>query len=106
LCDVLHYFPREFKAAVLKKTFAALRPGGRLIIRDALARDDSGHRAVALSEKWAVRLGQNRTRHGLHFEDEPTHLALLREAGFCQIELRKEGGLGSNALLTATKPAG
>ena len=40
LCDVLHYFPRELKAEVLRKVFQALRPGGCLIVRGrcALAR--------------------------------------------------------------------
>ena len=40
LCDVLHYFPRELKAEVLRKIFAALRPGGCLIIRDAMAQEE------------------------------------------------------------------
>jgi hypothetical protein len=53
----------------------------------------------------AVRRGQNRTRHGLHCQDENSHLALLREAGFDQIEVKNDTGLGSNALMTATKPA-
>ena len=104
LCDVLHYFPHEIKAAMLRKIFAALRPGGCLILRDALAKEDSVHRAVIRSEKNAVFLGQNRTHHGLHFEDEKNHLALLREAGFELIEIRKDAGLGSNALVIATKP--
>lgn len=106
LCDVLHYFPREQKAEMLRKVFAALRPGGCLIVRDAMAQENSGHRAVARAEKWAVRLGQNRTRHGLHFEDEKTHLALLREAGFDQIDFWQDSGLGSNALLIASKKQG
>ena len=103
LCDVLHYFPHQHKADVLRKVFAALRPGGCLIVRDAMAKEDSSHRAVARSEKWGVFLGQNRTRHGLHFEDEKTHLALLREAGFAKVEIRTEAGLGSNQLLIASK---
>ena len=103
LCDVLHYFPRELKAAVLRKIFQALRPGGCLIIRDAMAREGAGHHAVARSEQWAVRFGQNKTRHGLHFENEETHLALLREAGFVKLEVRTGSGLGSNRLLVATK---
>jgi len=103
LCDVLHYFPRGLKAALLQKSFVALRPGGVLILRDALAADGSGHRAVARLERWAVRLGQNRTRHGLHFEDEATHLALLREAGFAPVEIKRGSGLGSNALMLARK---
>ena len=104
LCDVLHYFPHKQKADLLQKIFAALRPGGCLIIRDAMAKEDSSHRSVARSEKWAVRLGQNRTRHGLHFEDKKTYLALLREVGFAKIEIRAESGLGSNLLLISVKP--
>ena len=103
LCDVLHYFPRKLKAEMLRKVFQSLRPGGSLIIRDAMAEEKSGHRAVARAEKWAVRLGLNRTRHGLHFEDEKTHRALLREAGFGTVEVRNESGLGSNLLLIARK---
>jgi predicted exporter/SAM-dependent methyltransferase len=105
LCDVLHYFPRELKAEVLRKVFQALRPGGRLIVRDACAEETSRHRRVAWAEKWAVRLGRNQTRYGLHFESEAAQLTLLREAGFGQVELWEEAGLGSNALMTATKPA-
>ena len=104
LCDVLHYFPHELKADVLRKIFAALRPGGCLILRDAMAKADYGHRAVARSEKWAVRFGQNRTRHGLHFEDEKVHLALLRAAGFDALDVHQGSGLGSNILIKATKP--
>jgi predicted exporter/trans-aconitate methyltransferase len=103
LCDVLHYFPRELKTEVLRKVFAALRPGGCLILRDAMARDDFGHYVVARSEAWAVHLGQNRTRHGLHFEDEATHRALLQDAGFVDIAVRNCSGLGSNVLLVASK---
>jgi SAM-dependent methyltransferase len=103
LCDVLHYFPHELKAEVLRKVFQALRPGGCLIIRDAMANENSSHRAVARAEKWAVRLGQNKTRHGLHFEDENAHLALLREAGCAKVEVRDGPGLGSNLLLIARK---
>jgi predicted exporter/SAM-dependent methyltransferase len=105
LCDVLHYFPRELKAQVLRKVFQALRPGGCLIVRDACAEETSRHGIVAWSEKWAMRFGQNKTRHGLHFEDEKTHLALLREAGFTSVEVEKDAGLGSNALMIAIKPA-
>jgi SAM-dependent methyltransferase len=103
LCDVLHYFPRELKAELLRRAFACLPAGGRLIIRDAMAKENSGNRAVAGFEKWAVRLGQNKTRHGLHFEDQETHLGLLREAGFTRVEIKSGSGLGSNALLVAVK---
>ena len=34
-----------------------------------------------------MRRGQNRMRHSLHFEGEKTHLALLREADFANVEI-------------------
>ena len=49
LCDVLHYFPHELKAEVLRKMFAALRPGGCLIIRDAMARK------IPVTAPWRAR---------------------------------------------------
>lgn len=103
LCDVLHYFPRDLKAILLRKIFAALRPGGRLLLRDTMAGATSAHGWVARSEKWAVRLGRHRTRHGLHFETDQAHLELLRAAGFTQVELRGNSGLGSNVLIVAGK---
>jgi predicted exporter/SAM-dependent methyltransferase len=103
LCDVLHYFPRELKAAVLRKAFAALRPGGLLVLREACQEDSWRHRLVALSERWSVWLGQNKTAHGLHFESAEDYRALLEQAGFTQIQLHEAAGLGSNQLLVARK---
>jgi SAM-dependent methyltransferase len=103
LCDVLHYFPREFKAKVVRQAFRALSPGGCLVVRDAGRDETAGHRAVVRAERWAVRLGQNKTAHGLHFESVEEHLALLRGAGFTRIETRKDAGLGSNVMLIAWK---
>jgi predicted exporter/SAM-dependent methyltransferase len=106
LCDVLHYFPRELKAEVLRKAFQALRPGGSLVLRDACSDKSRLHPIVAWLEKWAVRLGQNKTAHGLHFESAAAYLGLLEDAGFIQSRTLLEAGLGSNAMLVATKPAG
>ena len=105
LCDVLHYFPRLLKAELLGRAFRALRPGGCLIVRDACHSDTRPHRLTALSEKWGVRLGQNLTVHGLHFESEEGHHDLLREAGFVEVETRGNSGHGSNLLLVARKAA-
>ena len=103
LCDVLHYLPRELKVRVLRKAFAALPPGGCLVVRDAARSQTRGHWSVEWAEKWAVWAGVNQTRHGLHFEDEQTHLALLREAGFALPAIQQDAGLGSNALMVATR---
>lgn len=102
LCDVLHYLPRELKARVLRKAYAALRPGGCLVVRDAMREATRQHCLVERAEKWAVWAGVNQARRGLHFENEATHLALLREAGFVPSRI-EDGGLGSNTLIMGWK---
>ena len=103
LCDVLHYLPRELKQRVLQQAFAAMRPGGSLILRDAAGADACSHRLVVWTERLGVRLGQNRTNHGLHFESAAEYQQLLASAGFKQVQLLNHSGLGSNVLLTARK---
>ena len=105
LVDVLHYFPREDKLAILRKTHGALRPGGRLVIRDAGRDASAGHLLVALAEKWAVWIGHNKTAAGLIFDSAEEQVRLLQEAGFIGGEVRRDSGLGSNILITARKPA-
>lgn len=102
ICDVLHYFPRELKLAVLRKAAASLAPGGKLIIRDGFA-DGQRHAAVAFFERLAVRLRINKTAHGLHFETQEAFQGLLEEAGFAGARAAEGAGLGSNRLLTAVK---
>ncbi len=103
LCDVLHYFPHELKALILQRAFQALRPGGCLLLRDACSDDTLSHRVTACLERWGVRLGQNLTAHGLHFESEEGHLALLDDAGFTGVETHGNSGRGSNLLFIARK---
>jgi len=103
LCDVLHYFPRTLKAAVLRRIQSALRPGGLLVLRDGCREDTLRHRAVDWAERWAVGLGFNQSQHGLFFESEAGHRQLLQEADFARIEVRPGGGLGSNRIILARK---
>jgi SAM-dependent methyltransferase len=106
LCDVLHYFPTELKARILQRAFAALRPGGRLIVRDACSDASRAHRLVAWSERFAVWIGHNLTGRGLHFESAACCLTLLEAAGFVEVRRVPEAGLGSNVMFAASKPAG
>jgi predicted exporter/SAM-dependent methyltransferase len=106
LCDLLHYLPHALKEQVLRKAYAALRPGGWLVVRDAFAADNWRHRLTAWSEKWGVRLGQNQTAYGLHFESLNDHWELLARTGFREVQTRDDGGAGSNALLIARKARG
>lgn len=104
LCDVLHYFPRDLKEQILRLAFEALRPNGILIVRDA-CRDISNHRFVAWSERFAVWSRHNKTVCGLHFEDAASYRSLLGAAGFADVRAIPDAGLGSNVMLTATRPA-
>ena len=105
LLDVLHYFPRELKAAILAEAFRALRPGGCLVLRDACEGKGNRHGVVVWAERMAVRLGQNKTAHGLHFESLGWHQAFLRETGFVGVRTHDGAGRGSNLLLVARKSA-
>jgi predicted exporter/SAM-dependent methyltransferase len=106
LCDLLHYLPHALKEQVLRKAFAALRPGGWLVVRDAFQQPGRQHWLTAWCERWSVRLGQNKTAFGLHFESLAQHRALLTEAGFVEARTLEDAGLGSNRLLVARKPPG
>jgi trans-aconitate methyltransferase len=105
LCDLLHYLPHALKEQVLRKAFAALRPGGWLVVREALQQPGRKHWLTAWCERWAVRLGQNKAAYGLHFESLSQHQALLTEAGFVETTTLEDAGPGSNRLLVARKPA-
>lgn len=104
LCDVLHYLPSELKAEVLRKAHRALHSGGCLVLRDACSQNGLRHRLVVWAEQCAVWLGQNKTSHGLCFESTESLTALLKAAGFCDIQVTRSAGLGSNVLMMARKP--
>ncbi len=103
MCDLLHYLPPALKERVLRKAFAALRPGGWLVLRDAFTADNWGHRLTVWSERWGVRLRQNKTAYGLHFGSLKDQQQLLAQAGFLEVQTHPGTGLSSNALLTARK---
>jgi len=98
LLDVLHYWSPEKQQLILNKTRAALRPGGRLILRDAAREDSPQHRQVQRWERFATRTGLNRTREGLHFQSLPELETALQQAGFSRWEIKGGTGRGSNTL--------
>jgi 2-polyprenyl-3-methyl-5-hydroxy-6-metoxy-1,4-benzoquinol methylase len=101
LLDVLHYWVPEKQQLILNKARKALRLGGRLILREAARADSSEHQHVALWEKIATRIGHNQTTEGLHFRTLDELTAALKEAGFTQWEIKRDGGKHSNILLIA-----
>ncbi len=106
LLDVLHYWTPEKQQQILEKARRALRPGGKLILRDGAKANDPGHQSVHRWEIFATKAGMNRTREGLHFQSLAELQAALKQAGFDEVQTIKEAGRGSNVLLVAAVAAG
>ena len=101
LLDVLHYWPAEKQQLILTKARQALRPGGRLVLREGARAESHAHRRVHRWEEFATRAGLNRTREGLHFQTQAELEVLLGRAGFARWELRPGAGNDSNVMLVA-----
>ena len=88
VADVLYLLPLEAQRALLGTCRRLLRPGGRLVLKEA--EDDGGWRtAKALwQERLMVRaLGRTAASGALHFLPRGTTQALLEEAGFRVLEV-------------------
>lgn len=101
LLDVLHYWTAEKQQLILDKARRALRPGGRLVLRDGARSETEAHRKVQRWEKFATRMGMNRTQEGLHFQTQAELEAMLQRAGFVRWELKPGAGNDSNVMLVA-----
>jgi len=99
---VLHYWRPEKQQALLDRAHRALRPGGKLVLRDAAKSDDGAHRHVHRWEKFATAMDLNRTREGLHFQTEAELIASLKRAGFVRWEIIRHAGRGSNIMIVAS----
>ncbi|MCX6266685.1 MAG: methyltransferase domain-containing protein, partial [Bacteroidetes bacterium] len=62
LSDVLHYLTPEKQAALLRKCFANLKPGGRVLIREANSDLADRHKKSKLTEFLSTRIGFNKTQ--------------------------------------------
>jgi len=60
LVDVLHYYEAHRQEEILKQCRAALRPGGRLLIREGDGSRPGGARFTRIVEMGATRMGWNR----------------------------------------------
>jgi 1-acyl-sn-glycerol-3-phosphate acyltransferase len=102
LLDVLHYWTPEKQELILRKARRALRPGGRLILREAARAESAEHHHVERWEKFATHIGHNKTMEGLHFRSLEEITASLRRAGFARWETKLGAGQNSNILLVAS----
>ena len=101
LFDVLHYWTADKQQLILTKVRQALRPGGRLILRDGARAETDAHRNIHRWEVFATRLGMNRTKEGLHFQTLAEMEAMLKRAGFARWGLQPGAGNDSNVMLVA-----
>ncbi len=101
LLDVLHYWTPDKQQMILTKARKALRPGGRLVLRDGARAESDAHRRVHRWELFATRIGHNKTVEGLHFQTLEEIETALRQAGFDGWEVRREAGRDSNLQLIA-----
>jgi len=60
LVDVLHYYEADRQEGILQRCRAALRPGGRLLIREGDGSRPGGARFTRMVEMGATRMGWNR----------------------------------------------
>ncbi len=102
LLDVLHYWEPAKQQLILNRARKALRPGGRLILRDGTRAESSDHRRLQRWETFATRFGLNRTLEGLHFLTQAEMESALRNAGFAAWEIKRDAGRDSNVLWVAT----
>lgn len=85
LMDVLHYFPEHLQDRLLQKARTALRPGGRLIIRETEAQRGGGRAFTRGLEWFAIHCGWNRGPE-LHYRSRSQWLAALEALGIKRVE--------------------
>lgn len=105
LIDLLHYFRVEEQDAILHRAAAAVRPGGRLLVREADTEQGWRSFITLLEERVFTALRVNRGER-VRFRPAREISALLTELGFT-CETRPAWGKTpfSNVLILATRPA-
>lgn len=106
LVDVLHYFDAATQHRLLDRAAAALRPGGRLFVRDGDL-DQRGAGLTGLIERIAVRIGWNRSADRPEFGSMRALAEHVRALGL-EVELAPTAGPlhPGNVLLRARAPQG
>ncbi len=102
LLDVLHYLSGPEQDSVLERAAAALRPGGRLIVREV--GEGTGSGLTKLFERIGARAKMNRAR-SLEFRPLSAILDKLDQLGLVyQAEDASQGTPLSNSLIVARRP--
>ncbi len=103
LVDLLHYYPVEEQRALLERAATALRPGGRLVIRETCGFRGGRVRLTRLLERISVRSCWNRGP-GLVYRERTDLVADLSGLGLeCSLEGASSILHGGNTLVWALK---
>jgi 1-acyl-sn-glycerol-3-phosphate acyltransferase len=102
LTDVLHYWSPGRQDEILRRAWSCLRPGGRLVMRDACADRSATHQGVRWIERWARWVGHNRGG-AHHYRTLDEYVAALRALGCAEVQVLREPGLGANHLFVGEK---
>jgi 2-polyprenyl-3-methyl-5-hydroxy-6-metoxy-1,4-benzoquinol methylase len=104
IADVLHYLLPEAQESVIRRTIAALTPGGRLIIREGNADLKDRHRGTRLTEFFSVKLLKfNKSVNTLHFISGETITRLAAGQG-CRVRIMDDTKFTSNVIFVVEKP--
>ena len=105
LIDLLHYFTIEEQDAILARAAAAVRPGGRLVVREADTERGWRSAATLLEERVFTALRFNKGER-VKFRPARELVAQLEALGFsCRLEPAWGKTPFANVLVVATRPA-
>lgn len=103
LIDVLHYLPIEVQRTLVERAARSLRPGGRLIVREADRSAGWRARLTILAEKVGRALGVNRAAQ-FAFASAADLVAMLERAGLrTEVAPGAQGTPLANVLLIGKK---
>lgn len=104
ISDVLHYLTVAQQQSLLVRCMAALRRGGKLIIRDGNRDLEERHRGTALTEFFSVRvMGFNKSTNPLNFISGNELARMAEENGF-RVKIEDNTKYTSNVIFVIAKP--
>jgi SAM-dependent methyltransferase len=105
LIDVLHYFTTDEQDAILRRAASQVRPGGRIVLREADTERGWRSFVTLFEERAFTRLGFNRGER-VHFRPARELVRVLGDSGLtCRVEPAWGKTPFSNVLIVGERPA-